>query len=403
MNTTENEAAAEDRVMDENTTIPENTETNPTKTSKEVEEQSQAVMKERLSGVFDEDESEEEEPEEEERTFKTISRSLEELPTDSIQHFSQIPDFVIPTAAAHPIIIRTTEGNFCIDGWSLVEAAIAEGKTSILSEVDELDSHSNEELCLRKGGIRSLTRGGLTTYPEMIRNAVDLLAMLLSSDDDLRIYGHGQKRYGEGFVNNREEDVRHILAIRLGRDRDTINLYLCHGEYLSSDVLKIFADRRAPKRFFEKTQAKKRIELKNQKGKNLSIGRITEAISTFMLKEFAAFLVDEENRRRKTKVATSTETKIDNHTETMKDPVPADDNDDVDDEPEPDKDTPELNPEESVTTEKIFRTYDGVSKRIAEDVSKGISIPKMETRLKEELKVITQLLNMIAHLSDTGK
>jgi hypothetical protein len=75
---------------------------------------------------------------------------MEDLPIDSIQHFNLIPDFVIPTVAAQPIIIRTTEGNFCIEGWELVEAARAEGKTSILCEMDELDSHSDEELCLRK-------------------------------------------------------------------------------------------------------------------------------------------------------------------------------------------------------------------------------------------------------------
>jgi len=368
------------------------------------DQQLEGVAEDRLPGVI-ETAAEKDEPEEEETTFKTISRSLEELPLGSIQHFNLIPDFVIPTVAAHPIIIRTTEGNYCIDGWELVEAARSEGKPSILCEVDELNTHSDEEICLRKGGIRSLTRGGISTYPEMIRNTGDLLAMLLSSDEDLRTYGQGERRYGQGFVGNREEDVRHILAMRLGRDRDTVNLYLCHGEYLSSDALQFLIDHEAPKEFFVKVQSKKRIELKNQKGRNnLSTGRITAAISTFMLGEFEKFLANRDAGR----TGQTPEPAPLQPAEPPEDPTPADDDDTNDDEyPAAEEDTEnpisESTPEEAITIETIKTTTLGVGERLVGYARRDIPLVEIERSLRAELDNIMRLLNQIARLNNSGK
>lgn len=388
------EIAATEPVVDANATIQENKETNSTNTNEELAKQNQLDAEERLPGVIKTaEEGEEEEKEEEEWTFKTTARSLEELPIDSIRPFNLIPDFENPTEADNPIIVRTPDGNHCIEGLSLVKLAESEGKTSILCEIDQLEIHDETELCLRKAGIRTLTRGGSARYAEMVRNTIVLVKHLLSSDDDLHIYGHGQRRYKEGFVNNQEEDVRHLLSIRLGKDRDTINSYLSHGEYLSDETIKIFIDRKAPKEFFVKVQTKKRIQLKNLKGKKLTAGRTITAISKFMLEEFKEYLKEKDTERAgqtRAQGSPKPEPKSGNQsTAPTKDPTLIDDTDDGDD----------LESKEPVTTEKIFSTYDGVSKRMAEDLTKGISIPEMETRLKEELKIITQLLNMISHLS----
>src|SRR5271157_3531694 len=103
-----------DRVVDEISTTPEEAETNLTNINEQVTEQVQSEAEERLSGVSEEaneqDGSErEDEQEEEQRTFKTIARSLEELPISVITHFELIPDFVTPTEADNPIIVRTPD------------------------------------------------------------------------------------------------------------------------------------------------------------------------------------------------------------------------------------------------------------------------------------------------------
>ena len=108
-----------------------------------------------------------------------------------------------------------------------------------------------------------------------------------SCDGYFRVYGWGGKRFGEGFVNNSEDDIRHLLSLRLGKDRDTINSYFNHGAYLNDEAIKTLIEKKAPKDFFEKVQSKKRIEIKNElSGDNPSIERITKVISEFVLEEF---------------------------------------------------------------------------------------------------------------------
>jgi len=350
---------------------------------------------------------------EEIEVVKVIARSLEELPVDSIRHFDSIPDFAIPTDARQPIIARTPEGNFCIEGWSLIEAAQAAGETTIHCEVDDLNTHSDEELCLQKAGIRSLTRGGIFSYAEMLRNTRDLLIMLLNSQEDLRIHSHGR---GEGFVGNREDDARHVLSMRLGKDRDTINTYLCHGEHLTTDLLQSFIERKAPKDFFVKEQSRKRVELKNCISKNFSRGRIDKAISQFMSEAFEEYLAAKEaqkNGRKRNRAAAAETPDVESASETVAtgDITTNDGNDGENGEQEERSATGEAastgpgldHHDEPLTTDTIKRQALEVAQRIAADLSKDISLAEMKRRLLEEVRVITGILSRIESLSNTEK
>ena len=348
---------------------------------------------------------------EEEPTFVTTARSLEDIPIKEIIHFTLIPDYVIPTSAVRPVIVRTEKGNFCIEGWPLIEDARSGNRETIVCEVDELNYHDDEELCLLKGGIRTLTRGGICTYAEMIRNTRGLLEMLLSVNDDLYIYGHGEKSYINSLQSNLEEDARYILSLRLGRDRDTINQYLCHGEYLSNEVLQIFIDRKASKEFFIKAQVKKRIEIKNQRGINLSNDRITAVISPFMLEAFENFMASREvgvSGQTPTVVAPENENGTQTSTE---DNTPARNNGDDEEinaefattEGDTADFIPEINPEEPVTIETIKTGALNVSKRLVEHMTKDVQLVEIENSLKAELYNITKLLNLIALLNRAAK
>ena len=365
------------------------------------------VAEERLPGVSGS--AGEKDSERDEKTFKTIARSLEELPIDSINHFLKIPDYVIATEADHPIVLRTPQGNHCIEAWTLIEAAISEGKTTILCEVDELAVHSDKELCLRKSGIRSLTRGGTYTYAEMLRNTKDLLAMFLNSNEELRVYGHGERRYGAGFVDNGEEDVRHILAMRLGKDRDTVNFFISHGEYLSNEALKIFIAKGAPKDFFVRVQAKKRIEVKNLKGKkNCSHGTITKAISKFMLAEFKEYLAGQEAKKNG-RPTTTPAPQNGNQPEITRTSNPVDDTGDndeatgdnsINEEASPNPPSQD-NPPEPMTVSTIRSRALELAQRIAADLGREVTLVEMKRRLQEELIVITGLLSSIDSLTST--
>jgi hypothetical protein len=146
--------------------------------------------------------------------------------------------------------------------------------------------HSDAELCVRKAAIRSATRGGKGEYLENARNARDLKPILLSLNDSLRDLDHGGRRRGEGFVANHEDDVRHVIALRLGKEKDTVNTYLRHLEYLSEDAIQFFISRGAKKQFFEKAQRQKRILLRTYVEDSTPDEEITQNVSSLLMALF---------------------------------------------------------------------------------------------------------------------
>ncbi len=249
------------------------------------------------------------EPEETVSRFQTVGRSIEDLPIEGITHFTLIPDFFHPTSNDRPIVVRTPEGLFCIDGWDLIVKAVEEGQVTISCEVDEMVAHSDAELCLRKAAIRSATRGGKGEYLENARNARDLWIMLLSSNEVLRDLGHGGRRRGEGFVANSEDNVRYVIANRLGKEPDTINKYLNHLEYLSDAAVGTLIARGAKKRFFEKAQRQKRILLKTYREDGSSPEEeIIQNVSSLMIALFNRQSESGSGARRSRSAATSRET-----------------------------------------------------------------------------------------------
>lgn len=244
------------------------------------------LNQEELEEDFESPSADSTEPEEAVSRFATIVRSIEDLPVEGISHFTQMPDFFHPTTNDRPIVVRDPEGLFCLDGWDLVEEARNEGLETVSCEVDEMAEHSNAELCVRKAAIRSATRGGKGEYLENARNARDLKPILLSLNDSLRDLDHGGRRRGEGFVANPEDDVRHVIALRLGKEKDTVNTYLRHLEYLSEDAIQFFISRGAKKRFFEKAQKQKRIHLRTYVADSTPDEEIMQNVSSLLMALF---------------------------------------------------------------------------------------------------------------------
>ncbi len=424
-------AVTSERIVDDTTPSPENTETNPTNTIEEVTDEFKAVLvtnpapEPSTKGTDDENlekmiaesprEGDQDSPgvltgQEEPSKYRNIGWTTEEVVIDQINHFTLIPDYFQLTEADRPIVARTPNGYFCLDGWDLVEIARSQGATSILVDVDNMSIHSDEELCIRKMVLRLKTRGD-ATYMEIIRNSRDINRMLLSTGENLKVFSHGGRRDRVGLTGNREDDAAEILARRIRKDRATVQKHLLHCKFLSDEAIQLFIKKQAPKKFFEDTQVKKRILAKELIGKELSAIEITATISTFMIEAFVKLSTPKPAATGQALEPTPIETTEEGQPDAVEDNDPegySDEESEGNDEYQAsEEDTENLTSgsttDEPVTTEKILLTYDGVSKRIAEDVTKGISIPEMETRLKEELKVITKLLNMIANLSTTGK
>ncbi len=215
--------------------------------------------------------------------FKTSQEDVAELPVESIQPYLLIPDYRDPTESTLPIVVQSPAGCYSIDGWNFIEQAKAAGQPAIRCYVFHIQDHSETELAIRKVAIRTKPQGGTCSYPELVRNARMLEQIILNEKENPIVFSHGGARRGGSFTNNREDDVREILAERLGKNRSTINKYLNHSEYLSEEKWDEILASGEGKKFFEEAQRNKRILIKNMKSDGRSDLEIMAQISEQMI------------------------------------------------------------------------------------------------------------------------
>ena len=175
----------------------------------------------------------------------------------AIQPCPIIPDYKEPTASTLPIIAQTPDASFCIDGWDFIEQAKAVGRSTIRCHIFHIAHHSDIELAIRKAAIRVMPQGGKCSYAELVRNTHRLYQALQNTSDDLVLFSHGGDRRGVGFTDSKENNIRVVLADRLGKSPTTINKYLQHGDGLNDAAMEELVDAGAPKQFFEAVQTQK--------------------------------------------------------------------------------------------------------------------------------------------------
>jgi hypothetical protein len=225
-----------------------------------------------------------------EQSFETLEEKIQEVNVLAIQHFTIIPDYVDPTDSKYPFVVKTPSSVSCIDGWNLVEQAVAEGKSGVTCKVEYIAEHSDEELAIRKVALRVKPKGGTGRYAEIVRNTNFLLDLLLDSDKDLKLFHHGGDRKGESFINNRQENVMKVLSFRLGKSVSTINQFLNHARFLNEEALNFFAAQGVGKDFFEEAQKNKRVEINRMTGERKSNAEITAQISNDVRKWYQEYL-----------------------------------------------------------------------------------------------------------------
>jgi len=216
--------------------------------------------------------------------FRITSATYDDLDPRDIRPFTVIPDYSDHTLSQYPLVVESDGIYYCIDGWEMIQRAIGEGKDTITCDVSHVPGCSETELSILKVATRTMPRGGIARYPELIRNARILFNMLLSSKEDLVVFPHGGDRRGEDFKKNRENSIRQLLAERLGKSTTTISFYLSYGEYLTDDALGILVQSGAKKEFFEEAQMVKGRMLADLKSSGATEADIRTQISEAMIR-----------------------------------------------------------------------------------------------------------------------
>jgi hypothetical protein len=215
--------------------------------------------------------------------FKTTQEDIAELPIISIQPHRLIPDYRDPTESTLPIVVKSPTGFHCIDGWRLIQRAIAADQPAIRCFVIQIQEHSDKELAIRKVEVRTKPRGGTCLFAELVRNTSILAKIFEDKMENPIVFSHGGARRGENFSNNEEDDLRQMLSDRLGKDRNTINNYLHFARHLTDETMDALIAKKASKAFFENARVNKRILIKNMKSDEVEEREITSTVSNKML------------------------------------------------------------------------------------------------------------------------
>jgi hypothetical protein len=327
--------------------------------------------------------------------FETLEEKIEEVNVSDIQHFTTIPDYVTLADSKYPFVVKTPSSMNCIDGWHLVEEAVAQGKSTVTCKVEFIAEHSDEELAIRKVALRIKPKGGTGSYAEIVRNTQCLEKILLASDKDLRVFHHGGDRKGEGFINNRQENVREILSFRLGKSVSTINQFLNHARFLDDETLNFFASQKVEKDFFEEAQKTKRVEIIRMKGERKSDADITVQISNDVGKWYQEYL--QSGKIQPIMATQETDAKVENNHPEIQTPQ----------EPEPRLTVPKVfNPcygnasgagDEEDSLEKVKREFKLSAQKLLEafDLS---DLDEFERRITENLKHLCRIPQRLSPL-----
>ncbi|HYB21197.1 MAG TPA: hypothetical protein VEH09_09715, partial [Thermodesulfobacteriota bacterium] len=190
--------------------------------------------------------------------FKTIRESVEELDPKEIRPVPGIPDYREATRSLNPIVVKSPDICYCIDGGEVIQRALVEGRASILCYVSHVSRISELEAAIRKAAIRTFPQGGEACYGEIIRNTGILFDMILASKENPVVFYHGGPRWkGMGASNNGEENVRHVVAARIGKSIVTTDKYLSFREWLNEEAFRVLIEHERDKEFFEKAQKPK--------------------------------------------------------------------------------------------------------------------------------------------------
>jgi hypothetical protein len=148
---------------------------------------------------------------------------------------------------------------------------------------NETEEVSESDLALWKTRARLISEQGEPHYAEKIRNCKKVLALLQQTTENPVMNSHGGVRKGEGYIPpNKEDDLRALMAKRLGLATKTTDKYICYGEYLDEDILDTLVKKKVTRDFFVKAAPNKRQLVKNLKSDEKNDIEITAEVSKKM-------------------------------------------------------------------------------------------------------------------------
>ena len=161
---------------------------------------------------------------------------IAELGIEQITPCHTIPDYTLPTISPFPVVVISPTSCTCIDGWDLIQNSAAAGHSKITCHAFYIPEHCEAEIAIQKVAIRTMPQGGTCSYAELVRNANILFKILMESTDNPVVFFHGGSRKGASYTDSKENNIRKLMADRLGKSVTTISKYLNHSESINKEI-----------------------------------------------------------------------------------------------------------------------------------------------------------------------
>lgn len=179
----------------------------------------------------------------ENRPFGLTACDIEDIEIATIKEYHGVPAYLDKTESLYPVIVKTPEGNFLVDGHELLEEAWDAGKDNIKCFVYSMDEHNDAEIALFILEIRTKPQGGSARYAEIIRNVRTCKNKLEQSNDNLIRHSQGGRRRGQAFNEaDKSGNIKIILMASTGRGRSSVGDYLAYSDFIDDNTLSLLAE-----------------------------------------------------------------------------------------------------------------------------------------------------------------
>jgi len=339
---------------------------------------------------------------EETSEYRTIDERRMEVEVKDIIHFEDIPDFYNETHADHPIVGKTPDGYFCLDGWNLVQEAVKNKLEKIICKLYEMEKHSDTELALRKMEMRNKTEGGKAIYPETLRALSCIENKLKAENPDLEGFYHGGCR--RGLDLKKSKSISMLISKRTGVSVNTIRKQLGHARHINPETFELLVNEymkvekqelskyKPGRGFFENIRNSKKNLIEMMQGKNESDENITIVVSEFVAKCWSEYKVAGEIS--KCKIPSKNEESDNTGSSGTTEP------DNIDSpEPESTVETDNILETETGPEDTVPITFDVVKRNIANSVQSIVSSIDMDKPTQELVNSVRAEIERLTDLS----
>jgi hypothetical protein len=201
------------------------------------------------------------------------------VPLNEILEITTVRNYATPSTSERPIVWRTRDHFFGLDGSEKRDAARLLGETFIDCRVHFVANATAEDLAFAKAAVRMKPEGGPASHAEIVAANASVAGIYTFNRPTMFTNHHGGLRIPGRHNSEAKDNLVNALSKGLGKDRKTILRYLNHSAYLENDILGALADACVVKGFFEEIHKAKIAIINYLTGRNLEPTQIASQVS----------------------------------------------------------------------------------------------------------------------------